>query len=499
LYADSPEDSIEKDPCFLEAGYWDVKDLKKTPKWLQINPISGALYGTPGVKDAPRKISPYNNPDTVTVVLTDAGGLTDVKTFILEVDSLNHIPRLFSAPVVRCVADGDPYLDTLKAEDIDLLRDMPVAGRETITLSIVEPTGTNLELSPSTITGPTDSVQKIIIRSNGGIDLKNLPAGAIVNGKLKIKVQITDGEETKFIEFTISVSDPTDFTVPITVKNNEQIGGIQVLTFGTARNATVGEYGGNQDAKLDSNYCEYELPPLPPRDAFDARWTIAKTNGIIRNIFPTAVPKDSSVAIYKARFQAGQLTGSGTAAYPVEISWNTDDVPARNDAVKNPAGSSWHIRDAVAAGAHFDYNMKLGIGRHAATCDFNKTGPVCTITIYQDIIDGFIIYYDFISDVNEPKPGLPTEVSISENTPNPFNATTQFTIAIPTTSNVTVGMYDALGNLVKVIAGGTYQPGTYALAWDGKGLNGEELSAGVYLCKMSVNGTNVARPMMLVR
>lgn len=499
LYADSPEDSIEKDPCFLEAGYWNVKDLKKTPKWLQINPVSGALYGTPGVKDAPRKIDPYNNPDTVTVVLTDAGGLTDVKTFILEVDSLNHIPRLLSAPIVRCVADGDPYLDTLKAEDIDLLRDMPVAGRETITFSIISPTGTNLEIVPSSITGPTDSVQKIVIRSNGGIDLKSIPADSIKNGKLNIRIQITDGEETRFLEYTIAVSEPTDFTVPITVRNNEQIDGLQVLTFGTARNATVGEFGGQQDAKLDSNYCEYELPPLPPRDAFDARWTIAKTNGILRNIFPTAVPKDSSVAIYKARFQAGNLTGSGTAAYPVEISWNTDDVPGRNEPTRNPAGSSWHIRDAVAAGAHFDYNMKLAIGRHAATCDFKQQGSICTITIYQDIIDGFIIYYDFVSDVNEPVPGLPSEVSISENTPNPFNATTQFNIAIPSTANVTVGMYDALGHLVKVIAGGTYQPGTYTLAWDGKGQHGEDLAAGVYLCKMSVNGTNVTRPMMLVR
>src|SRR6185436_10079251 len=101
-----------KDPCFKEAGFWDVRGVKKTPKWLKINPVSGLMSGTPGIKDAPRS-SALGNPDTVTVVITDAGGLTDVKTYILEVDSLNHAPKLLTAPIVRCVGQGDPYLDTL--------------------------------------------------------------------------------------------------------------------------------------------------------------------------------------------------------------------------------------------------------------------------------------------------------------------------------------------------------------------------------------------------
>lgn len=498
LYADSQEDSIPKDPCFEEAGYWDVRNMKKTPKWLQINPVSGILYGTPGVKDAPRKIDPYNNPDTVTIVLTDAGGLTDIKTFILEVDSTNHIPRLLSAPVVRCVADGDTYIDTLKAIDIDLLRDNPTAGRETITLSVVEPAGINLTLEPSSITGPTDSLQKIVVRSNGGLNLDAVK-GSIVNGKLRIRIQVTDGEETRFLDYYVTVSDKTDFTVPITVRNNEQIGGMQVLTFGTAPNATFGEYSGGQDSKLDFNYCEYELPPLPPRDAFDARWTIAKTNGILRNIFPTATPKDSSVAVYKARFQAGNLTGSFQQAYPVTLSWDKNLVPARNDAQKNPAGSSWHIRDAVAAGAHFDYDMRLAVGRHSANCDFQENAGICTITIFQDIIDGFIIYYDFVSDVHEAETGMPASASISENTPNPFTSKTEFNFSVPSTSQIHIAMYDALGNNVATLAEGKYNSGTYHLSWDGKGANGEELATGAYLCRMTINGVSITRPMMLVR
>jgi len=97
IYPGDPEDSIAKDPCFAEAGTFDVRNLKKTPRWLKINPVSGLLYGTPGVKDAPRKAE-YNNLDTVTVLVTDEGGLTDVKWFLLEVDSTNHNPKVTTLP-----------------------------------------------------------------------------------------------------------------------------------------------------------------------------------------------------------------------------------------------------------------------------------------------------------------------------------------------------------------------------------------------------------------
>lgn len=498
LYNDSAEDSIPKDPCFEEAGQWDVRNIKKTPKWLHINPVSGILYGTPGVKDAPRKISPYKNADTVTVVITDAGGLTDVKTYILEVDSTNHTPKLSIAPIVRCVANGDPYIDSLKALDIDLLRDNPEAGRETITLSIVSPSGINMQLEPSSITGPTDSLQNIVIKSSG-LNLNDVKSD-IVNGKLKIRIQITDGEETTYLDYYVTVSDETDFTVPITVRNNDQIDGMQILTFGTAPNATVGEYSNNQDSKLDYNYCEYELPPLPPRDAFDARWTIAKTNGILRNIFPTAVPKDSNVAIYKARFQAGNLTGSFQQAYPVTLSWDKNLVPAKNDQKRNPAGSSWHIRDAVAAGAHFNYNMRLGTGSHSANCDFQENGNgICTITIFQDVIDAFIIYYDFISDVNENLTNSSESVMISQNTPNPFSNRTEFDVSVPYNANTKVSVYDALGNEVAIISNEYYQKGVYHLSWDGKNSSGINMPSGSYLCILTINGISTTRQMLLIK
>lgn len=504
LYSTDPDTLIAKDPCFKEAGFWDVRRVKKTPQWLKINPISGLLYGTPGIKDAPRSRA-LGNPDTVTVLLTDAGGLTDVKTLILEVDSLNHAPKLLTAPIVRCIGDGDVYVDTLFAQDLDLLREKPWWDTtsnfdpiiEEVTLTIISPSGTNLVIEPATIRGTkTDTTHKVIIRSNGPF---TYPANAVQDGKMTIKVQITDGEVTRVLEYKLNISDPTDFIVPVTVSNNTTLGAFQVLYFGTAKNATTGEKA-DELGRLDSNYCEFELPPIPPRDVFDARWTIALRNGIIRNIFPQAVPKDANTATYKARFQAGNITGNLSAAYPVTISWNRDDVPAKTDNKKNPSGASWWIRDNISNGNFFGYNMKTGVGGHSSTIvDYASQGSVSTISVNKDDIDGFIIVYDFISGVDTPETGMPTTYELSECTPNPSSGLTNMTISIPTASKVKVEVYDAMGNKVKTLIDGYYNAGKAEINWDSKNDSGLNMSTGVYFVKMTSGAFSTAQRMMLVR
>jgi len=51
IYPNDLRTRIPKDPCFSEAGYWDLTDMKTTPSWLKINPQSGLLYGMPTIND----------------------------------------------------------------------------------------------------------------------------------------------------------------------------------------------------------------------------------------------------------------------------------------------------------------------------------------------------------------------------------------------------------------------------------------------------------------
>jgi len=485
IYPGDPRDFVPRDPCFPEAGAWDLRDKKTTPRWLQIDPVNGRLYGTPGVYDAPRQ-------EKVTVLVTDEYGLTHVKVLDLQVRAVNHPPRLSQLPAVRCVELGKPYVDTLVVIDRDLLRQSPPEALEQLSVEVIEPAG--FTVSPAVINGPQSSDTVRVIISTTALNATPGP-----DGKITIRVRVTDRQGASHeVVYKLNVSEPTDFVVPMRIAN--RFGAFQVLEWGTASAATTGDDPNRGGVgKLDSNYCEYELPPIPPNDVFDARWTIAATNGTVRNIFPRAVPGVPGLAVYKGRFQAGSVTGNASEAYPVRITWYALDVPDRNDAQRNPAGSTWYIRDAASNGNIFSYNMRTGQGTSTPAVALERNGDSLTLVIYSDAITNFIIVYDFTSDVSEPPIAGVRGVQLLGNTPNPFEGTTsiRFRVAEPTALRLEV--YDALGNRVATLAEGVYPAGEHSVVWDGTTQQGDRLPSGVYYYRLLVEGQTVVRPMVIVR
>jgi hypothetical protein len=492
IYTDESRNDVPKDPCFAEAGNWDLTNVKTTPKWLKINPKSGLLYGTPGVKDAPRKGA---NAEKVTVLITDAGGLTDLRVIDLEVEETNHDPRAIMSPAIRCIANGQAYEDTITVGDIDLLREIPADAKESVTISIDPPVG-NLTIEPSVINGTAADTasamnNKVIIKSNGPLDI---PSSLITDGKVTIRIKADDGDAQTFYTFKVNVSDVTDFITTIRVQNNA--GAYQDLQFGTARNATTGEK--EPDAgKLDANYCEFELPPFPPTDVFDARWTIIKTNGMHRNVFPTAIKGDSSRTMYKARFQSGAELGNTSPATPVTLTWKMSTVPTRTDATRNPSGGSWRIMDGGSFN-YFQYDMATGTGKRSALIDAEATGDDFKITIKPDFINSFVILYDHASNVNEDQPtSVMGQTLVSEANPNPANESVNFAVT-SSRENVSVQVYDLLGNMVNSFSS-DLGLGTSNISWNTKDSNGTPVAPGMYTVKLTVGNDIVIRNVVVAR
>ncbi|MCX6140896.1 MAG: T9SS type A sorting domain-containing protein [Candidatus Kapabacteria bacterium] len=465
IYIDESRDSIQVDPYFPEAGVLKLDSTRKTtPKWLKINPTSGLLYGTPRVTDTPF-------PDTtvqVTVVVTDAGKLVDIRTYNLVIRARNHDPRLLTSPIIKCVEQGKPYSDTLRVTDLDLLR--KEADNEQLTFEVNEPTGT-WTFTPDRLSSPISDTQTIVISTN---DLQ----GNIVNGRIKIKVTVTDRQGAKHeLVYEVAVSATTRFVVDLRVENN--LGAFQALQFGLQGTeiATMG-YEDGAFGKLDSNYCEYELPPVPYIDVFDARWTIPNRNGILRSIYPFSTTPGE--AIYRGRFQAGGETGQSSAYYPVKISWCRSQVPAAD--ATNPG--SYYIRDDQSNGALFAYNMKTGVGRSASDIGHKTDGSCDTLVISRDAIRGFIIVYDFTSGVNDGGETITNELAITKTAPNPFSTTTAITFNVPTTTNVTVDVYNAIGTRVATIANNLFSAGSHTIEWNGL-TSGVMSASGLYTIRVT--------------
>lgn len=477
IYASESRDSIQIDPYFAEAGFIKFDDSRKTtPNWLKINPTSGILYGTPGVTDVPY-------PDTtvrVTVLVTDAGGLRDIKTYDLTIRAKNHNPTLLQSPIIRCVEAGKPYTDTIRVTDVDLRRTQ--AANEELTFEVTEPAGT-WNFSPEKLSSPVADTQRVAISTD------NLQ-GNIVDGRIRIVVIVTDRQGAKdTLTYSVAVSDETRFSATVRVENN--LGAFQNLTFGVG-GSTIATRGDEATSfgKLDSNYCEYELPPVPYIDVFDARWTVPTRNGTIRNIHPFS--NSAGQSIYQGRFQAGGETGQSSNYYPVRLTWCKDQIPAKD--ANNPG--SYYIRDDQSNGQLFDFNMKTGTGKSIPSVQKRDgVNSECdTLLINITSIEGFVIVYDFTSPVNEEETA--STFAITGVAPNPFAGTTTITFNVATAAKVGVDIYDAVGTRVATVANEVYSAGKHSVQWDGT-TNGVALASGTYTVRIS-DGTNTATQQVVV-
>lgn len=481
IYGSESRDSIPVDPYFPEAGYIVFDESNKTtPEWLKINSKSGLLYGTPRVTDVPFA----DTTVLVTVLVEDAGGLRDIKSIPLRIEAKNHDPELFESPIISCVELGAEYSDTITVTDIDLARRQ--AGNEKVTFEVIEPAG-SWSITPESIESPVADTQRIVV-SNNAI------SGTPVNGKLTIVVVATDAAgAADTLSYEIAVSSETRFTADIRVQNN--LGAFDILTFGVGGSdpATRGD-GTDATApfgKLDSNYCEFELPPVPYVDVFDARWTIPNRNGVDRNIYPFST--DPGEAIYRARFQAGGETGQSSAYYPVSISWCRDRIPATDAA--NPG--SYYIRDDISNGAIFSYNMKTGEGRSAADVIHKTDGSCDTIIISRDALKGFIIVYDYTTSVDD-EDVFAGGLAISKSVPNPFATATNITFTVPGLNMVSVEIFDALGNRVATLVNEVLSAGQHTIEWDGTA-NGTSVANGMYTVRVSDGTATATQQVVLAR
>ncbi len=94
------------------------------------------------------------------------------------------------------------------------------------------------------------------------------------------------------------------------------------------------------------------------------------------------------------------------------------------------------------------------------------------------------------------------EFKLMQNYPNPFNPSTNITYSLPSNSsayNVTLKIYNSLGELVLVLVNASQSPGTYTVKWDGKDMNGYSVPSGLYLYTLEAGNLRISQKMMLLR
>jgi len=199
--------------------------------------------------------------------------------------------------------------------------------------------------------------------------------------------------------------------------------------------------------RVPQNIALVELPPKPPQEAFDVRfsngftvWISAKESG------------DASVPI--------EIQG---ARFPLEVSWD----------VKGKEGS-------------YALSYESAGDAHTAPRDIqmSSTGNVTITDSHVSILNlkengSFTVLQ-----------ATPKEFRLEQNYPNPFNPTTVIAYQLPVGSYVNLRVYNVLGQEVRALIDGIQEAGFVSVEWNATNNSGLSVPSGLYFYRLEAAGTD---------
>ena len=89
---------------------------------------------------------------------------------------------------------------------------------------------------------------------------------------------------------------------------------------------------------------------------------------------------------------------------------------------------------------------------------------------------------------------IPTGYSLDQNYPNPFNPSTTIRYTLPASGNVSIRVYNVLGQLVSTLVDARQNAGTYEVTF-----NATAFSSGVYFYRVESGSFTAVKKMMLLK
>lgn len=313
---------------------------------------------------------------------------------------------------------------------------------------------------------------------------------------------------------------------------------------------------------IDPGLGESDLPPFPPVGAFEIRFDLTPYAGqalssykdyrnatfpftgqiehtlwwqtsapslaisIVYNL-PTGASMTLTDQIGGGFLNIGPFTGSGTAVIPgtytnifakcflkmdyvnitpVELTSFTGSVLQDGVLLNwttateiNNQGFEIERSTSIQAWEKIGYVPGFGTTTEPKSYSFldqNVTSSTYTYRLKQIDFDGTISYSGEIEVVVDL---TPENFELFQNYPNPFNPSTTIQFQVPNASDVTVIVYDMLGQEVRSLFAGQVQAGKYSVVWDGMNNAGLKMSSGSYIYRMTAGDFVEVKEMVLLK
>ena len=205
--------------------------------------------------------------------------------------------------------------------------------------------------------------------------------------------------------------------------------------------------------------------------------------------------------------QLSTPSGLHSTARGDSVCWDWDDNPApmfgdttlwinylvygqNHDVV----GTGWYGYEAITHNSEYWRRKRGGV-------------QVAAFTTYAVFATGTTYGHAFLQAVSlparsitataaavEPPVVAPAEFRLEQNYPNPFNPTTTIAYALQVKGKVRLSVYDLMGKEVAVLVDGIQSAGNHEVRF-----SGENLTSGVYYCKLQAAEQVITRKMMLLK
>jgi hypothetical protein len=223
----------------------------------------------------------------------------------------------------------------------------------------------------------------------------------------------------------------------------------------TVKNSGKGSqtlYIGNEKY-LTTPLAAFELPPVPPAGAFDARFS----SNYMVEMYPSALnPSEPNLYVINLH----------SATYPVTFQYK----------VSNSDNRAFVLTDGNG-------------GKLLGNTILNGSGK---IQITNSAITSLSL--KLITTA-----ALPKTFALSQNYPNPFNPTTRMTVDVPQSGAVDVAVYDILGRKIASLMSGEQTAGSHTVEWDGKNERGGATPSGTYFIRMSAADFSTVKKILLMK
>jgi hypothetical protein len=101
---------------------------------------------------------------------------------------------------------------------------------------------------------------------------------------------------------------------------------------------------------------------------------------------------------------------------------------------------------------------------------------------------------EMLTDVKTPSPSIPNHCILEQNYPNPFNPSTTIRYCLPNGCQVTLTVFNTLGQQVTLLQNGEQELGFHEIRFDGK-----DLSSGVYFYRLRAGDFLETKRFLLLR